>query len=262
MERIKVLWTGGWDSTFRIVELSRRKVIIEPIYVIDDGRISVDYELKAMNNIIDVLMKKKKTLAKIEPITFINKKDIPENEDITKAYEIIRNITNLGSQHEWLARLAYVNPGLEIGTEAGSKEVSHIIHAIEDFGVLEFDGEIGYLNKEKSTPEGVLVFGNLRFPIIKKTERDMLKLIREWKYEDVMENIWFCHAPLKGEPCGMCHPCQVKIESDMEFLLPKIALKKYKLYFYLSRVFGKRIAGKINHLYLKVLYKIDRGKRS
>lgn len=47
----------------------------------------------------------------------------------------------------------------------------------------------------------------------------MLKIIRKWGYEDVMKHIWFCHAPINGKPCGFCHPCEVKMESSMEWLL-------------------------------------------
>lgn len=52
MKVIKILWTGGWDSTFRIVELSRKEVTICPLYVIDNDRKSKNFEIKAMNKII------------------------------------------------------------------------------------------------------------------------------------------------------------------------------------------------------------------
>ena len=55
MEERKILWTGGWDSTFRVIELSRKNVVIQPIYVLDSGRKSTDYELKAIDKIIQDL---------------------------------------------------------------------------------------------------------------------------------------------------------------------------------------------------------------
>lgn len=42
---ISILWTGGWDSTYRVVELSRQKVTIQPIYILDPKRESANYEL-------------------------------------------------------------------------------------------------------------------------------------------------------------------------------------------------------------------------
>ncbi len=68
MEEIKILWTGGWDSTFRVIELSRKNVVIQPIYVLDSGRKSTDYELKAIDKIIQDLNKRDETKAKINAI--------------------------------------------------------------------------------------------------------------------------------------------------------------------------------------------------
>ena len=39
MKKVKVLWTGGFDSTFRVTQLSRMDVEIEPYYL-SDGRLS------------------------------------------------------------------------------------------------------------------------------------------------------------------------------------------------------------------------------
>lgn len=74
----------------------------------------------------------------------------------------------------------------------------------------------------------MLVLGNFKFPIIDKTELEMKRNIEMWGYKEVMKNIWFCHTPFYGKPCGLCHPCEVKIQSGMEFLLPKSALKRFK----------------------------------
>lgn len=252
MKEIKVLWTGGWDSTFRIVELSRQKVIIQPIYVLDSQRKSIEYEFKAMDEIVKILEKKRETIAQIKPLKVIKKEDIPKNDDITNAYKVINSKTKLGSQHDWLARLAVVYPNIEIGTEWGEPETSHIIQAIQDFGELVIEDGIGYLDKEKSSKEGRLVLGNFNYPIINKTEKDMLEIIKEIKYEDVMKHIWFCHKPINGEPCGICHPCNVKIESDMSFLLPNSAIKRYKKYIIIKNVLGEKVANKISEKIIKI----------
>lgn len=245
MEEIKILWTGGWDSTFRVVELSRMNVVIQPIYVLDSKRKSTEYEFKAMDKIIQMLKEKKETKAQFKSLIIVKKEEIPENEEITKAYKTITAKTHLGAQHDWLARLATMYPNIEIGTEWGSPETSHIIQSIQEFGELVMEDGIGYLDKDKSSREGLLVLGNFRYPIIEKTEKQMLEIIKEIQYEDIMKNIWFCHRPIDGEPCGVCHPCCVKIESDMEFLLPKKAIKRYKKYRTLRRICGNKMADKI-----------------
>ena len=35
---VNVLWTGGFDSTYRIVELSRLNVVVQPYYLLDEKR--------------------------------------------------------------------------------------------------------------------------------------------------------------------------------------------------------------------------------
>lgn len=226
MEEIKILWTGGWDSTFRMIELSRKNVVIQPIYVLDSERKSTDNELKAMDKIIQDLNKRDETKAKINAIKIIKKEDIPENKEITDAYKIINARTRLGSQHDWLARLA-----------------------------VEY---IGYMDKEKSSNEGRLVLGNFRYPIIEKTEKQMLNIIKEEKYEEIMKHIWFCHSPINGKPCGICHPCCVKIESGMEFLLPQEAIKRYRKSKKLEKIFGESMANRIILLCIRLKKKVDK----
>ena len=236
---VSLLWTGGWDSTFRLVELSFEDLDIYPVYVIDQNRKSSKLELLHMQKIIAALKDKPLTKACIHDVEKIERSAIAQDSEITEAFRIIHEKTHLGSQHEWLARLGKTRPGLEVGTEAGNPETSHIIHAIEEFGELVLENNVGTLDPERSSKEGMLVLGWFRFPLITRTECDMLQLIKQWGYEDLMENIWFCHLPIDGQPCGLCHPCEVKMESKMEFLLPPKAQKRYKVFRFCSRYFGK-----------------------
>ena len=58
----------------------------------------------------------------------------------------------------------------------------------------------------------------------------MLRNIKEWGYDDVMRNIWFCYYPVNGKPCGRCRPCQQKMECGMDWLLPPEAHRRYRRY--------------------------------
>ena len=238
-ESVSLLWTGGWDSTFRLVELSFEDLDIYPVYVVDQKRKSHKIELQKMQEIVAALKNKPLTKAYIHDVEIVERSAIEQDAKITEAYRIVNEKTHLGSQHEWLARLGKTRPGLELGTEAGNPETSHIIHAIEEFGKLVIENNVGVLDPERSSEEGMLVLGWFRFPLITRTEGDMLQLIKQWGYEDIMQNIWFCHTPIDGQPCGLCHPCEVKMESKMEFLLPQKAQKRYKVYRFCTRSFGK-----------------------
>ena len=246
LSNVDILWTGGWDSSYRMVELSRTNKIVQPIYVYGQGRISEQYERQAMFNILAKLREKTDTIAEIKSIKFIHVGSIPQNEQVSLAYSNIHEKTKLGSQHEWLARYAFENPGIELGTELASVDNSKILNTIRHYGELVYNTKTySYeLDEKKSTQDIMYVLGNFSYPIIDKTGRDMLKNIKQWGYEDVMQHVWVCHAPIFGKPCGICHPCELKIETDMDFLMSTSSLKRYsrknnKYYKYLYRIYRK-----------------------
>lgn len=236
---VSLMWTGGWDSTFRLVELSFEEVNVFPVYILEPNRKSKDIELLRMGQILEALRNKPLTKANIHDVEIVKLESIAKDDEITQAYRLIHEKTHLGSQHEWLAWLGKTKPGMEIGTEAGNPETSHIIDAIETFGKLTIENGVGRLDPQESTKEGMLVLGWFTYPLITRTERDMLQQIRQWGYEDIMQNIWFCHGPIKGKPCGLCHPCDVKMESGMQFLLPKKAQQRYKMRRLCTKIFGQ-----------------------
>ena len=83
-----------------------------------------------MNDIVSALKQKPETKAEFMPTVMYRLEDIPRDDDISRAYHIIHAETKLGSQHEWLAWLGKLHPNMEMGTEAGSAETSHIIQCV------------------------------------------------------------------------------------------------------------------------------------
>ena len=96
--------------------------------------------------------------------------------------------------------------------------------------------------------------GNFVFPIIEMTEVEMIDDIRKWKYECIMEHIWFCHSPIHNTPCGMCRPCEQKMQCQMDFLLPKKSQKRYYRLRRIKMIFGK----KIGNFYSKMIIKMNK----
>lgn len=211
-----VLWTGGWDSTYRMVELAREGAVIEPVYVINPGRRSWEIELGRVREITAMLEAPGRFKCDILPIRIINIEDIPANEEMTEAFnqvkEEARTALNeeLGPQYEWLARLSCIIPDLELCIE--SAESGHLVSR----DMILRDSEAAQT-----------LWGKFILPIFNINEQEMVANIRNWHCEDIMQKIWFCNHPLtNGEPCGLCHPCCIKIESDMEFLLPQAAIER------------------------------------
>ncbi len=68
MKIVKLFWTGGYDSTYRLIQLSFRNVIIQPFYLCND-RLSEGLELEAMSKIRPAVIANKSCKATIaEPI--------------------------------------------------------------------------------------------------------------------------------------------------------------------------------------------------
>jgi len=258
---VNILWTGGWDSTYRMVELSRMDVIIQPLYVYAEGRISEKYEIRAMEKIINKLNNKTKTKATILPIDYIPFNSIDKNRSITAAYENIANEIPLGGQYEWLPCLALKYNNLEIGIEKAPPEQSGAINAIQNYGQMYYNKKLDtfLLDTKNSTDDLSLLFNNLSFPIIDKTGLEMKDNITQWGYKDVMENVWMCFTPIFGKPCGLCNPCKSKIETNMEFLLAPSSIKRYKkrnnIFFKYVYSFLKKISYQIDKIRFKK-YKI------
>jgi len=74
METYEIFWTGGFDSTLRVVQLSRFPIKIQPVYctgVARDIRKSESYELRAIKQISALLRAKKDTRADILPLKVV-----------------------------------------------------------------------------------------------------------------------------------------------------------------------------------------------
>lgn len=226
---VNILWTGGWDSTFRIVELSKENVKIQPYYVLDNTRKSQKNEIETMENIVKKLKQDARTKAEFLPINFVRINDIERNEEITNVYKKMHKIYHIGSQYNYLVRLALKVNNLELGLE--NAETSKALNFIKSCGAIketEIDGIKNYeIDPEESSYELKLLFSNFNFPIIDKTKLDMKKITDENNYEDIMNMTWFCHNPIDNKPCGYCNPCVSTIKEGMKYRFSEEALKRY-----------------------------------
>lgn len=74
MKMYEIFWTGGFDSTLRVVQLSRFPIRIQPVYctgVASDIRKSEFYELQAIKKISALLRTKPETKAEILPLKIV-----------------------------------------------------------------------------------------------------------------------------------------------------------------------------------------------
>jgi hypothetical protein len=87
MERntpVQILWTGGWDSTFRLLQLLLElKLPVIPHYVIDDTRESAPIEIRTMERIRQALADKyPETRERLHPTRIGRVTDLQPEPDV------------------------------------------------------------------------------------------------------------------------------------------------------------------------------------
>ncbi|MCA0932388.1 hypothetical protein LCM02_07985 [Lutimonas saemankumensis] len=230
MRIINILWTGGWDSTYRVLSLIDKKVTIQPYYL-KDNRKSEGLELKAIETITEQIRNHPRTKCNLLKLVTIYVSDIAKDKEITNSYVNILKSDFYGSQYEWLARFAKTVENLELTIHQEDKAFS----IIKKYGEIKKTHDELYfrfyvLDKEKSSEDLIKVFGNYRFPILDSSKLKMKLWAESMGLLDIMNMTWFCHHPKNNAPCGVCNPCIYTIEEGLIYRFSKRALRRYRIY--------------------------------
>jgi hypothetical protein len=220
---VNLLWTSGWDSTYRLLELLLvHEKPVQPYYLFDRNRQSYELEVKAMDNIKALLFKKSPKAEKLmRPTIYKEVSKIKPNAHISGQFQEILKLKRNGTQYEWLARYAD-----EIGVDDLELCVDMVSPGffstyIKPNLVKEFDGK-GYNFRLMDHPENpvLTMYRYFRFPVQEYTKRDLQRLAVKHGFIDLMNHTWFCHTPINGQPCGLCVPCKVTMEHGMRRRIP------------------------------------------
>ena len=202
-EIVHLLWTGGWDSTYRLLYLLREGKQVQPHYIIDPYRPSSRHELRAMEAISERINQETGKLpGTLLPTEISEKASSVQSRKIQEAYNAIVKTMYIGDQYMWLADYCEAR-GIE-GMEIGVEENPIILKAVNS---------TGYPYTE--------IFGKFRFPILSTSKLAMKEWAESTGTLPIMELTWFCHRPTtNAQPCGTCHPCEVTIDGGMGYRLP------------------------------------------
>lgn len=217
-ETKNVLWTGGWDSTFRVIQLFNRGICLQPIYVIDKNRASTSKEIET----IEILSRKieenfSSSKGKILPLKLIKRENIPFNLYLKIIFKIIKRRRRIAKQYYWLACLSRKYNNLEEGFHAADRK-----QIIELDDLIEIKDETQHINWVVN-PKKIdflrrQIFKNIRFPLANISKVDMKKQAEENGFIDIMNSTWFCHGSA-SKPCGKCIPCKQYITDNMGYRL-------------------------------------------
>lgn len=252
MKTHNLLWTGGWDSTYRLLDLAIvKKKVVQPYYIIDEQRKSIEYEQKSMEK-IKILIEKLDVDAyhRILKTETVMKCKIHEKHEIKKKYNNIIKSFNLGTQYVWLGSFADENNlTLDLCIEKDTRPfnlIKEVVLKIED------DDDVFYVLNEISYDSDLQIFKYYKFPLLYMTKLEMEQKATEMGFKHIMDETWFCHNPINGKPCGTCNPCKDAKEEGLGRRVPehtKITLIKHKI----NTVRGSNINAIFDFAYRKSL---------
>lgn len=214
---VKLFWTGGWDSTFRLLQLVLQdKVVVQPYYLIDPNRQSLRNEISARRAIKDRLFREHPdTQNLVLPTIFCEIGDIAPDEELTEAYLVFRQAKNVDFQYSWITRYCKQNQinDMELCVEGlgRAKEPPERLVFTSFLVPIEGTRAARIADEFKDTVVQTL-FQFFRFPIRGYDRQEMEEVARSNGWLDYLYMTWFCHNPVHGRyPCGCCDPCDLTI---------------------------------------------------
>lgn len=228
---VHLLWTGGWDSTYRMIYLLvKQKRTVQPHYLIEPKRRSVHEELIAREKIREKLISRYPEVKdRLCPSMFFDIDELPDMPDVSESYRRLYNRVPIGTQYEYMAKycilmgLHDVETCIHTGGTANKllDPVSHLVDTPDDHYYM-------VSSRYKDTDEYKL-FGHYHFPLYDVRKVDMGKAATDNGWQDLLDLTWFCLKPLPDHtPCGRCHPCGMVMKEGMTWRIP---LKSRMMYY-------------------------------
>lgn len=223
---VHILWTGGLDSTFRVVELSQTDCVIHPHYIIITGRGTVENELKAISEITTILNSDKRTRAKLLPVETFLMSELETYADIQSAWELLHKTKGFNStQYPLLARYARQKKlKLEMGIQFS--EIGSVVVVIDDSYLMDCpeNDDVMMIDPDKGSQEwaSFTLFKDFLFPksLYHKTKGEEIEELKNLGYDKVLKKVWTCFHPVFGMPCGHCFPCKSARKEGAGMMVP------------------------------------------
>ncbi|MCG5494756.1 hypothetical protein [Ectothiorhodospira variabilis] len=219
-----VLWTGGWDSTFRILSLlAEGEDFIQPHYILNPERLSYSLELQAIERISSLAVAR--WGERLRPLLQTNLADIPVTDLARDRHAVLVKRFAIGPQYLWLSEYArsMVAQPVELCIHVDDKAYS-VLKSLKDEPLGPDSPDGGDARR--------LIADHFTFPILEVSKVDMLHAARRDGYEDLMNLTWFCQIPTPSKtPCGFCNPCEWTVDEGLKYRVPldrRIRLALYR----------------------------------
>ena len=231
---VNLFWTGGWDSTYRLLDLILvHKLIVQPHYLIDPERRSMRLELAAMEKVTkELLQKDSRSKELLLPAKYAEVASIKKNSVITNAYERLFKRVPLGIQYEWMARYCDENKieGMELSIEQGDSRFNTFIEPLVSKVSCAGNNFFYRIDEKYEGEEEYEVFRYFKFPVLHLSRLEMEEHSKEVGFYTLLEQSWFCHNPINNKACGICDPCITTINQGQLWRISFIGQVRYYLY--------------------------------
>lgn len=206
-----MLWTGGWDSTYRVADLVlHHGRTVQPWYVVDRERRTTDREFAAMRSIREAMYRKDpRTTTRLRPSIVRDARDLRDDALVDEAMASIRRRAPLPEQYALLCVLMRREGivGMELGIDERAT-MPVLADAVLTHGPGPAPDDWYTVDVAGNPDDLVAVFGAFRLPISELTKAQTAQQARAKGFADVLELTWFCRWPtVFGRPCGQCVPC-------------------------------------------------------
>ncbi len=213
---VTLLWTGGWDSTFRLLQLLHdTDARIQPLYLVDEERNSTPREIGVMRRIREMIEDEMSEEAeRLLPTDYGSYRATRMEPHHREKWEALKERGRVGLQYPILASYAEHNDidRMELSIEATTGSAS-ILESV----VKQRDTPAGPLHELPPSMDGEeTLFRHFTFPLLDYTKLDMRREAERREWMPIMEQTWFCHTPIWGLPCGNCHPCRIARKEGMQ----------------------------------------------
>ncbi len=224
-----VLWTGGWDSSYRVLALlAGHGGRIQPHYVRDPERLSLEIEVETIEAIRE--RANRRFGERILPLRMLERVDIRVPDHVQNWFLALNKRFRLGSQYNWLSEysLRETRGQLELCIHVDDKAHKAISWAHDHRNDREAAALVDAVDG--------LLLSRFRFPILEMSKLDMQRAARQGGFDDLLELTWFCHEPTRdGRPCGFCGPCTWTLEEGLGHRIPGDRRFRAGLYRWIGR---------------------------
>ena len=200
---LDVLWTGGWDSTFIVLDAALHDGReVRAHYVLDPQRPSADRELRTMERIRAAVAGLSSAAGqRIGPLRIVPRAEIPPDDRVDGWARALSARGHVAQQYAWLSRYA--------GAQGGRLALGIICRAggLRDVIGPELQAEDGtWRLRDDVSDDAFELFRPFVFPTIELTKLDMRDLAEARGFRTLLDMTWFCHEPRRGgATCPPCH---------------------------------------------------------